>query len=92
MAKRRYTSEDIIHQLREADVLLGQGNTISEACKVIGVTDHTCFRWRKRYGGLKIDQAKRLKELELENARLKRVVAELTLDKLILKEVAEGRF
>ncbi|MBK6779756.1 MAG: IS3 family transposase [Gemmatimonadetes bacterium] len=90
MAKRRYTSDDIIHKLREADVLLGQGKTISEACKVIGVTDHTYFRWRKQYGGLKIDQAKRLKELELENARLKRVVAELTVDKLILKEVAEG--
>ncbi len=92
MAKRRYTSEDIIYKLREADVLLGQGKTISDACKVIGVTDHTYFRWRKQYGGLKIDQAKRLKELELENARLKRVVTELTVDKLILKEVAEGKY
>jgi putative transposase len=94
MAKRRYTSEDIIHKLREADVLLGQGKTIGEACKVIGVTDHTYVRGRKQYGGVKIDQAKRLKELELEleNARLKRVVAELTVDKLILKEVAEGQY
>ena len=92
MAKRRYTSEDIIHKLREADVLLGQGQTIGQACKAIGVTDHTYFRWRKQYGGLKIDQAKRLKELELENARLKRVGAELTVDKLILTEVAEGKY
>lgn len=92
MAKRRYTSEEIIHKLREVDVCLGQGRTIAEACKTIGVTDHTYFRWRKEYGGLKVDQAKRLKELELENARLKRVVAELTVDKLILKEVAEGKY
>ena len=92
MAKRRYTSEEIIHKLREVDVCLGQGRTIAEACKTIGVTDHTYFRWRKEYGGLKVDQAKRLKELELENARLKRVVAELTVDKLILKDVAEGKY
>jgi putative transposase len=92
MAKHRYTAEEIIHKLREADVLLGQGKTIAEGCKQLGVTDHTYFRWRKAYGGLKVDQAKRLKELETENGRLKRVVAELTLDKLILKEVAEGKF
>lgn len=92
MAKHRYTAEEIIHKLREADVLLGQGKTIAESCKQLGVTDHTYFRWRKAYGGLKVDQAKRLKELETENGRLKRVVAELTLDKLILKEVAEGEF
>ena len=92
MAKRRYTSDAIIRKLREVDVFLGQGRTIAEACKTIGVTDHTYFRWRKEYGGLKVDQAKRLKELELENARLKRVVAELTVDKLILKEVAEGKY
>lgn len=92
MAKHRYTAEEIIHKLREADVLLGQGKTIAEACKQLGVTDHTYFRWRKAYGGLKVDQAKRLKELETENGRLKRVVAELTLDKLILKEVAEGKY
>ena len=78
MARRHFTSEDIIHKLREADVLLGQGKTIAEACKALGVTDHTYFRWRKQYGGLKVDQAKRLKELELENSRLKRVVAELS--------------
>jgi transposase-like protein len=92
MAKRKYTSEEIIRKLREADVLLGQGKSILEACKQLGVTDQTYFRWRKTYGGLKVDQAKRLKDLEAENARLKRAVAELTIDKLILKEVAEGKF
>lgn len=76
----------------EADVLLGQGKTIAEACKQLGVTDQTYFRWRKAYGGLKVDQAKRLREPEAENARLKRAVAELTIDKLILKEVAEGKY
>ena len=92
MAKKRYASEEIIHKLREADVLLGQGKTIAEACKQLGVTDQTYFRWRKAYGGLKVDQAKRLRELEQENSRLKRAVAELTVDKLILKEVAEGKY
>jgi len=80
MAKRKYSSEEIIHKLREADVLFGQG------------TGQTYFRWRKSYGGLKVDQAKRLRELEAENQRLKRAVAELTVDKLILKEVAEGKY
>ncbi len=92
MAKKKYTSEEIIHKLREADVLLGQGHSIAQACKQIGVTDQTYYRWRKEYGGLKVDQAKRLKELEAENARLKKAVAELTVDKIILKEVAEGKF
>jgi transposase-like protein len=92
MAKRKYTSEEIIHKLRETDVLLGQGKTVAEAVKQLGVTEQTYFRWRKSYGGLKVDQAKRLRELEAENARLKRAVAELTVDKLILKEVAEGKF
>jgi len=92
MTKRKYTSEEIIHKLREADVLLGQGRTVLEAAKQLGITEQTYFRWRKSYGGLKVDQAKRLRELEVENARLKRAVAELTVDKLILKEVAEGKF
>ena len=92
MAKRKYTSEEIIHKLREADVVLGQGKSIAEACKQLGITDQTYFRWRKAYGGLKVDQAKRLKELEAENTRLKKAVAELTIDKLILKEVAEGKY
>jgi transposase-like protein len=92
MAKRKYSTEEVIHKLREADVLLGQGKTIAEACKQLSVTDQAYFRWRKSYGGLKVDQAKRLRELETENARLKRAVAELTIDKLILKEVAEGKY
>jgi len=92
MAKRKYTSEEIIHKLREADVLLGQGRTVLEVAKQLGITEQTYFRWRKSYGGLKVDQAKRLRELEVENARLKRAVAELTVDKLILEEVAEGKF
>ncbi len=92
MPKKRYNAEEIIHKLREADVLLGQGNTVSQVCKQIGVTDQTYYRWRKGYGGMRVDQAKRLKELETENARLKRAVADLTVDKLILKEVAEGKY
>ncbi len=72
--------------------MLSQGKTVSQACKQIGVSDQTYYRWRKSYGGMKVDQAKRLKELEAENARLKRAVADLTVDKLILKEVAEGKY
>jgi putative transposase len=92
MPKQRFTTEEIIHKLREADVLSGQGKTVAEVCKQLGVTDKTYFRWRKTHGGLRIDQAKRMKELESENARLKKAVAELTIDKIILKEVAEGKF
>ena len=92
MSKKRYTAEEIIHKLREAEVLLAQGRSIVQACKQLGITDQTYYRWRKSYGGMKIDQAKRLKELEAENARLKRAVADLTIDKLILKEVAEGNY
>jgi putative transposase len=92
MPKKRYNAEEIIHKLREADVLLGQGRMVSEVCKQICVSDQTYYRWRKIYGGMKVDQAKRLKELETENSRLKRTVADLTVDKLILKEVAEGKY
>ena len=92
MPKKRYTAEDIIHKLREADVLLAQGRSIANVCKQLGIADQTYYRWRKNFGGMKVDQAKRLKELEAENARLKRAVADLTVDKLILKEVAEGNF
>lgn len=92
MPKQRYTTEVIIHKLREADVLISQGQTVSQAAKQIGVTDQTYFRWRKSHGGLRIDQAKRLRDLEAENARLKKAVAELTVDKIILKGVAEGKF
>lgn len=92
MPKRRYSSEEIIHKLREADVLLGQGKTVAEVARQLAITEQTYFRWRKVYGGLKVDQAKRLKELEAENARLKRAVADLTVDKIILSEVAQGKF
>ena len=76
MPKKRYNAEEIIQKLREADVLIAQGKTVSDTCKQLGVTDQTCYRWRKEYGGMKVDQAKRLKELEAENARLKRAVVE----------------
>jgi transposase-like protein len=92
MPKKRYNAEAIIHKLREADVLLSQGKPVSQVCKHIGIADQTYFRWRKVYGGMKVDRAKRLKELEAENARLKRAVADLTVDKLILKKVAEGKY
>ena len=92
MAKQWFTAEEIIHKLREADVVIGQGKTMAEACKALGVTDKTYFRWRKTHGGLRIDQAKRMRELEAENTRLRKAVAELTVDKIILKEVAEGKF
>jgi putative transposase len=90
MPKQRFTTEEIIHKLREADVMSGQGKTVAEVCKQLGITDKTYFRWRKSHGGLRIDQARRMKELETENGRLKKAVAELTIDKIILKEVAEG--
>ena len=92
MAKKRFTIEQIINHLREADVLLAQDRTVGEVCRQIGVSEQTYYRWRREYGGLKVDQARRLKDLEQENARLKRAVADLTLDKLILKEAAEGNW
>ena len=92
MAKKRFTAEQIIGKLREAEVLLSQGLTTGEMCKKIGVTDQTYYHWRKEYGGMRTDQAKRLKELEKENARLKRLVADQALDNAILKEAASGNF
>jgi transposase-like protein len=92
MPKKRYNAEEIIHKLREAEVLLSQGMNVGQVSKRIGVAEQTYYRWRKAYGGMKVDQAKRLKELEVENARLKRAVADLTVDKLILKEVTEGKY
>ena len=92
MARKRHTSEQIISKLREAEVLLSQGQKVPEVCKRLGVTEQTYYRWRKEYGGLKVDQAKRLKDLEKENAQLKRLVAELSLDKQMLEEVAKGNF
>jgi putative transposase len=90
--RKRFSVEQIINHLREADVLLAQGRTVGEVCRRIGVSEQTYYRWRKEYGGLKVGQARRLRDLEAENARLKRAVAELTLDKLILKEAAEGNW
>ena len=92
MPSKRYNAEEIIHKLREADVLLGQGQNVSGVCKQLGVSEQTYYRWRKAYGGMKVGQAKRLKALETENTRLRRAVADLTVDKLILKEVAEGKY
>ncbi len=90
--QKRPTPEQIIMKLREAEVIIAQGRTIVEAARKLGVTEQTYYRWRNLYGGMKTSQAKKLKALELENARLKKAVAELTLDKLILKEAAEGNF
>ncbi len=90
MAKKGYSPEQIINILREAEILLSQGNTVSVITKKMGISDYTYYRWRKEYGGMRVDQAHRLKELEQENYRLKRVVADLALDNAILKEAARG--
>ena len=92
MARIRHSAEQIINKLREAEVLLSQGARVPEVSRQLGVTVQTYYRWRKEYGGLKTDQAKKLKALERENARLKRVVADLSLDKAMLQEVASGNF
>ena len=92
MAKRKHTPEEIINKLREAEVVVAAGSTVAEASRRIGVSEQTFYRWRAEYGGLRIDQARRLKQLETENGRLKRAVAELTLDNQILREAAEGNF
>lgn len=92
MARKRHKAEEIVAKLRQVDVLTSQGVTIAEAVKTIAVTETTYFRWRAEYGGMKTDQVKRLKELELENARLRRAVSDLTLDKQILTEAARGNF
>ena len=92
MGRKTYPPEKIVRKLREAEVLISQGNTIAQASRLLGITEQTYYRWRKQYGGMQISQAKRLKELENENARLKKLVADLSLDKAILKEAAEGNF
>jgi transposase-like protein len=92
MARKRFTAEQIIQKLREVEVLLSKGQSAGQACKKIGVTEQTYYRWRKEYGGLRTDQAKRLKELEKENTRLKKLLAESELDKAILREAASGNF
>ncbi len=92
MAQKKHTPEQIIRKLREVEVAQAQGKMIAQAVKQIGVTEQTFYRWRKEYGGMRVDQARRLKELEKENLRLKRLVADLSLDNQILKEVTEGNF
>jgi transposase-like protein len=92
MPRKRHSAEEIVAKLRQADVLLAQGQTGADVARVLGVTETTYYRWRSEYGGLKGDQVKRLKELEQENTRLRKAVAELTLDQLILKEAAKGNW
>ncbi len=92
MGKKRYSPEQVIHKLREVEILVNRGATIGEASKKIGVTEQTYYRWRKDYGGMRVDQARRLKELEKENTQLKKLVADLSLDNAILKEVSRGNF
>jgi transposase-like protein len=92
MKKKGFTPEQIITMLREAEVLLAQGNTAREVARKLGITEQTYYRWRREYGGMKVDQAKRFKELEKENTRLKKLVADLSLDNAILKEVSRGNF
>ena len=92
MVRKGFRPEQIISKLREAEVMLGQGSTVGEASRKIGVTEQTCYRWRKEYGGMRVEQAKRLKELEKENTRLKRLVADISLDNAILKEAVRGNF
>ena len=92
MPRKRLSAEEIVSKLRQVDVLTSQGKTVAEAVRAIAVTEVTYYRWRKEYGGLKGDQVKRLKELEAENARLRRAVSDLTLDKMILAEAARGNY
>ena len=92
MSRKRFTTEQIIHKLREAEVAIAKGKSAAEASKQIGVSEQTYYRWRKEYGGLKTDQAKHLKQLERENVRLKKLVADLSLDNAILKEAANPNF
>ena len=90
MPRKKHSVEQIIHKLREAEVLLSQGRAVAEVCRSLGITEQTYYRWRKEYGGLRMEQVRRLKQLEQENTRLRRAVADLTLDKQILLEAARG--
>ena len=92
MSRRRFTPEQFIGILREADVKLSQCRSVEQLCRELSITEQTYYRWRREYGGMKVTQARRLKDLEKENTRLKKAVADLTLDKLILKEALEGNF
>jgi putative transposase len=90
MARKSYTIEQVISKLREAEVLLGQGQSVGEICRTFNISEQTYYRWRKEYGGIRTDQAHRLKDLEKENARLKKLVADLSLDNSILRETVRG--
>jgi putative transposase len=92
MIRKRFTPEQIIGKLREAEVALAQEATVGQVCRTLGIAEQTFYRWRREYGGLKVEQAKRLKALEQENTRLRRAVSDLTLDKLILQEAVRGNF
>ena len=92
MSRKRFSAEQIVNKLREVDVLLAQGRSVAQACKQIAVTEQTYYRWRREYGGMKVDQAKRLKELERENSRLKKLLADAELDKAILREAASPNY
>jgi transposase len=92
MPRKRHKPEEIVAKLRQVDVLVSQGQAVADAVRSIGVTEVTYYRWRQEFGGLKIDQIRRLKDLEVENARLRRAVSDLTLDKMILAEAARGNF
>ncbi len=92
MSRKGFTPEQIIRKLREADVLMSKGETVAQVIRRLGVSDVTYYRWRKEYGGMQVDQARRLKEIEQENTRLKKLVADLSLDNAILKEAARGNF
>ncbi len=92
MKRKRHSAEQIISKLREAEVLLQKGQAVPQACRQLGVTAQTYYRWRKEYGGMRVDQAKQLKDLEKENTQLKKIVADQALDMAILKDVASGKF
>ena len=92
MPKKTFTPEQIVGKLRQIEVLMSQGKTVSLACKDSGITDQTYYRWRREYGGLQIEQAKKMKELQRENSQLRRAVADLTVEKQILKDIAQGNF
>jgi putative transposase len=92
MSRKQFSPEQIIGKLREAEVALAQGQRVGQVCRSLGIAEQTFYRWRREYGGLKVEQAKRLKALEQENARLRRAVSDLTLDKLILQEAVRGNF
>ena len=92
MSRKRHKPEEIVSKLRQVDVLVSQGQTVADAIRTIGVTEVTYYRWRQEYGGLKSDQVRRMEELETENQRLRKAIADLTLDKLILQEAARGNF